>query len=254
MLVRGRVLSLRRQAVLGAREAARARRRRTVAQLTQVPPSLPSGSSCFPPRSVPRTRRALRRPAGARFGWAAQADFESPAEIVTPRARSRRMRKKPEVASRTGVKPRASTRSERRHEPARHVPTLGPAPGNARLPMTMSAPVWRRTASMRRTSDGGWLRSASMTPTNSAVAAAKPSITAVPSPSLPALCATWMGKRCASSSATWPCRPGSCRPRSPARRRRRRRHGPRIARTSSRADRVRCRSAPRATAWRRWPS
>jgi hypothetical protein len=30
-----------------------------------------------------------------------------PAEIVTPRARSRRIRKNPDVASRTGVRPRA---------------------------------------------------------------------------------------------------------------------------------------------------
>ncbi len=127
-----------------------------------------------------------------------------PAEIVTPRARSRRMRKKPEVASRTGVKPRASTHANVDMSRRDMSQPSVPPPGMYRLPMTMSAPVWRRTASMRGTSDGGWLRSASMTPTNSAVAAVKPSITAVPRPSLPALCTTRMGKRCASSSATWP--------------------------------------------------
>ena len=60
------------------------------------------------------------------------------------------------------------------------------------------------TASIRGTSSGGWLRSASMTPTISASAASKPSTTAVPSPSLPARCTTRIGKLRASSSATAP--------------------------------------------------
>ena len=71
-------------------------------------PALLSDSSCFRPPCGQRTRRAPRRPSSAvpRTSSSRQI-LNPPAEMRTPRARSRRIRKYPDVASRTGVRPRA---------------------------------------------------------------------------------------------------------------------------------------------------
>ena len=64
-------------------------------------------------------------------------------------------------------------------------------PGTYRLATSTSASVARNTAYIRGTNAGGWLKSASITPTTSADAAPNPATTAVPSPSFPVRCTTF---------------------------------------------------------------
>ena len=105
-----------RDAAVALRAAAAAQRRNGATQSRSCgdSPALPSGSSCSRRRSVPRTRTAPRRrtPGRPRTSSSRQI-LKPPAEMRTPRARSRRIRKKPDVASRTGVSARAIRHASR---------------------------------------------------------------------------------------------------------------------------------------------
>jgi hypothetical protein len=108
-----------------------------------------------------------------------------PALIVTSRAIDRRIRKKPEAASRIGDNGRASRHGRARQQlpferPARRAAARNVAAGHQNVRASRS-----KDGEHLRHEGGGWLKSASMTPTTSAVAAANPATTAVPNPSFP---------------------------------------------------------------------
>ena len=115
------------------------------------------------------------------------------------------MRKKPDAASRIGESGRASMQATRERMRRRFTGQSGVLPPRTyRLPTTTSALFDLNVASSLGTSDGGWLKSASITPRTGADATSNPATTAVPSPSLPDRWTTLTRRVRESSSATSP--------------------------------------------------
>ncbi len=108
------------------------------------------------------------------------------AEIVTPSIAARLARNSPDVASRTGVSGQASTQANLDIASRRNGQFFAPPPGMYRLPTTTSTSSARSAASIPGRIDGGWLRSASITPSTGPRARPNPSMTALPRPSFPA--------------------------------------------------------------------
>lgn len=126
------------------------------------------------------------------------------AEILTPSTAVRLTRNSPEVASRTGVSGRASRQANLDIASRLAGQFFDAPPGTYRLPTTTSTSSARRAASMPGRTDGGWLRSASITPSVAPRARSKPAMTALPSPSFPSRWTTCAGKRRVKASATAP--------------------------------------------------
>ena len=146
--------------------------RAQVAQLLQVAGRFLAGSSCSRPPCDPRTRRALRRPRRGRPRTSSSRQIlKPPAEMRHAAREVAADQEEPgrRVAHRR-QRPRASRHAKRRHQQPRHRPVRGAAAGNVAAADDDVGPLalHRRRASAARAS-GGWLRSASITPTIAAL-------------------------------------------------------------------------------------